>query len=733
MKQSTSFFLLILVLLFFQCGEEKDSHKEMLALLRQARLNFHSNENPYCYEAKLSFVDGRLREASSFNEFLGFSILKSQVLMELGREAEAVSIYEQVAAQMDERAPAHLLLPELAIAYFRMGERLNCVKGHAAESCILPLNGFGVHRDKTPSRKAIDAYKAILAMNPDDLSSRWLLNLAYMTVDEYPSGVPHEFLIPGLLDTARVTTSTDSFVEIAGDLSVNVRNASGGSIVDDFDNDGNLDIVTSSWSLDDPLHFFKNNINGIFLDHTKIAGIDSITGGLMIMQTDYNNDGLLDIFVPRGGWQKKFGRQPKSLLRNNGDGTFTDVSTKAGLISMHPSQTATWNDFNNDGWVDVFIGNESEGTEQHPCELYINNRDETFKNIANDAGVEISDFVKGVTSGDYDNDGDQDIFISTFSTRKYLFVNESAKGAVRFRDATTESNLDKLKLPTFPTWFWDYDNDGWLDIFVAEYSVKPLSQFAAAHALESGGECNGTLHLFKNNGDKTFIEVSQQAGLCDAVYPMGSNFGDINNDGFLDFYLGTGNPDYKSVVPNKLYKNLDGNTFEDVTITSRTGHLQKGHGVCFADLDNDGDQDIYAEMGGAYAGDSYDNVLFMNRSQDKGHWISISLQGNNSNRMGIGSRIKLVIVENGIRRAIYRDVNSGGSFGGSPLRKEIGLGKAQQIEELEISWSGSGKVQRFTAIRGDQFIRIREGSNHVETLSINKIGWKLSDPLCRTN
>jgi hypothetical protein len=171
--------------------------------------------------------------------------------------------------------------------------------------------------------------------------------------------------------------------------------------------------------------------------------------------------------------------------------------------------------------------------------------------------------------------------------------------------------------------------------------------------------------------------------------------------------------------------------FEDITTMSRTGHLQKGHAVAFADLDNDGDQDIYSEMGGAYLGDAYENVFFLNRQKGTdGHWITISLRGSASNRLGIGSRIKIVITENGVRREIHRDVNSGGSFGNAPLRKEIGLGSATEIDALEIRWNGSGKVQRFKSIKANQFIRVNEDSETVEILPFKRIDWMLSDPLC---
>jgi hypothetical protein len=195
-------------------------------------------------------------------------------------------------------------------------------------------------------------------------------------------------------------------------------------------------------------------------------------------------------------------------------------------------------------------------------------------------------------------------------------------------------------------------------------------------------------------------------------------------------YLGSGNPQYQSLVPNKMFKNMRGTAFADVTNTARVGHLQKGHGVSFADIDNDGDQDIHIEMGGPFEGDAYPNSLFLNPGQNENRWIGIILEGNQSNRDAIGARIKVSVMENGLRRTIYRDVNSGGSFGSSPLRREIGIGEATMIEDIEILWPGSNVIQRFKYVQPNQFIRIKEGSSVVQPVPLKKIDWILTDPLC---
>jgi hypothetical protein len=195
-------------------------------------------------------------------------------------------------------------------------------------------------------------------------------------------------------------------------------------------------------------------------------------------------------------------------------------------------------------------------------------------------------------------------------------------------------------------------------------------------------------------------------------------------------YFGTGNPRYQSLIPNKMFRNMRGKKFADVTASGRVGHLQKGHGVSFADLDNDGDQDIFIQMGGAYPGDAYHNSFFLNPGQGGNRWITLDLVGNKTNRSAIGSRVSITFREKGIQRTVYRDINSGGSFGASPLRLEVGLGLADKIEQLEIRWAGTDEVQIFKDIKSNQFLRITQGRNEVETVKLKKIIWTLPDRLC---
>jgi hypothetical protein len=207
---------------------------------------------------------------------------------------------------------------------------------------------------------------------------------------------------------------------------------------------------------------------------------------------------------------------------------------------------------------------------------------------------------------------------------------------------------------------------------------------------------------------------------------MGGNFGDIDNDGYLDIFMGTGNPLYQSLVPNKMFHNLGGKTFADVTTSARIGNLQKGHGVAFADLDNDGDQDIYIDMGGAFDGDGYHAEFFLNPGQSDYHWIKMSLEGTKANRAAIGAKIKVTFEENGKTRFVYRELNSGGSFGCNPLMQHIGIGRATNIKKIEIKWPGSNTTQTFENVPANQNIYIKEGSPEIKTRSFKQVS--LSSP-----
>lgn len=716
--------LALCLLAFVGCKNDSSSNREMASRLAALAREVFSPRNDYSANAKLAFYDSSLKVTMDDADAVGLQYLRIEALLEAGKEKQAITACDELLQKIrpDDRANRLVLMKHLAIAQLRLGERTNCVMNHSGESCIFPIAGRGVHIDKSGSQSAIDLYQSVLEMDPKDLESRWLLNIAYMTIGGYPGSVPPAYLIKGLdSDTLK---SIRPFTDAAINIGLNINNLAGGAIVDDFSGDGYLDVVTSSWSLTEGMHYCRNNQDGTFTDISDSSGLSVFTGGLNMMQTDFNNDGWKDIFVLRGGWMGEFGRQPNSLLRNNGNGTFTDVTKEAGLYTFRPTQTATWADFNNDGWLDVFIGNESSSSKRpYPCELYINNKNGTFTEIATRAGCDITAFVKGVTSGDIDNDGFADIFLSTLGGQKILLRNNGlANNQISFTDISVSAGLSKNQSRTFPTWFWDYDNDGWLDILVAGFSNdNSLSSYSAEEALGINTGDAGKLVLFRNNQRGGFDDVTAKVGLNKVVFAMGSNFGDIDNDGYLDIYMGTGNPVYQSLIPNKMFKNRGGIDFQDITTAARVGNLQKGHAVSFADLDNDGDLDIYEEMGGAYDGDGYQNSLFINPGQNDNRWVALQLEGVNSNRLAIGAKIKVVFEDAGRERLVYREVNSGGSFGSNPLLQHIGVGQATIVKSIEIRWPSSKDVSVFNNVRPGQTILIREGDKNLTTFQYSKV------------
>lgn len=182
-------------------------------------------------------------------------------------------------------------------------------------------------------------------------------------------------------------------------------------------------------------------------------------------------------------------------------------------------------------------------------------------------------------------------------------------------------------------------------------------------------------------------------------------------------YVGTGDPDLGTLIPNRMFRNAEGKRFQEVTTSGGFGHLQKGHGVAFADFGNDGNQDVFEQMGGAYSGDTYRNALYLNPGHGN-HWITLKLKGMRSNRAAIGARIRVITATAEGERSIYKTVSSGDSFGASPLRQEIGLGLAKSIRSVEIFWPATGKSQVITDLEMDRFYKIREGDETAVAWSV---------------
>lgn len=693
--------------------------KKMAALLARIRDEANASNNPYLNLKRAEMLARQIATEKSRPEVSVARLvnLHGQHGMELldgGRTIEAIQELQKALEIHRSPTGAHFfgnrdesqLRTSLALAYLRLGEQENCVSNHTTLSCIIPIDKSAIHRYPRGSRGAIGVLLEQLKSRPNDLQARWLLNIAYMTLGEHPQKVPREYLIPAAV--FKSDYDIGKFRDRATELRLDVADLSGGCIIEDFDNDGDLDIVASSLGLDHQLRYFRNNGDGSFSDATEAAGLVGEVGGLNIVQTDYDNDGWADILVLRGGWFGREGKHPKSLLRNLGNGTFDDVTEVAGLMSLAPTQTATWFDYNGDGWLDLFIGHETRDGDTNVCQLFRNNRDGTFTECAKENGVAIVGWVKGVTSGDYNNDGRPDLYISRLGEPNILLRNDGPRNrreAWTFTDVSVEAGVTEPRF-SFPTWFFDYDNDGWLDIFTSGYRAMNVGDVAADYlGVPHRGE---KPRLYRNLGNGRYADVTKKVGLDKLLLAMGSNFGDLDNDGWLDFYLGTGEPDLAALMPNRMFRNAGGKRFQDVTTSGGFGHLQKGHGIAFADLDHDGDQDIYQVMGGAVEGDTYRNVLYENPGHSNS-WVKLKLRGVQANRPGIGARLKLTFLDGEQKRVVHRMVGCGGSFGASPLQQEIGLGKAKEIEELVIDWPGRKRRQVFTKLPVRVIISITEG------------------------
>jgi len=698
-----------------------DGHARMQALLAEIAANardadvFTGDAQARAFRALLQ--EPRVRDAPrlrwQYARALAFHELR------LGNDAEAVRLHADAAAllpELDGALPAAEVdraQLERAVAWLRLGESRNCVARHSSESCLLPIGGAGVHQDQEGSRRAIGELQALLARQPGHLVARWLLNLAYMTVGEYPAGVPESQRVP-----ATVFDSAEPFVrftDVAARAGVDAMDLGGGVAIDDFDGDAVLDLVVSSTDPERALRYFAGRGDGTFRERSREAGFDGLFGGANLVQADFDGDGDTDLLVLRGAWQRRAGRHPKSLLRNDGRGTFSDVTFAAGLGEVHyPSQTAAWADYDNDGDLDLYVGNEADDNYPFAGQLFRNRGDGTFVDVAAAAGVDNGRMAKGVAWGDFDADGFQDLFVSNYNTPNRLYRN---RGDGTFVDVAEAAGVggpsSSLGVATL-----DFDEDGILDLYVGATTpvhgaepragtdpLAPMAAFVAdtlglPAAAESG-------RLYRGLGGWRFADVTASQRLDRVVFGSGLGTGDFDGDGFVDLYLGTAYTGYEGLTPKLLYRNRGGRGFADVTTAAGVGHLQKCGAIAVADLDADGDQDIFMNAGGMFRGDTFGDVLFANPGNGA-HWLEIRLVGKRANRSAIGARLRVDLRDDGRRRSIHRVVGGGGSYGANPLRQWIGLGGATRVEKLEIRWPGSGTVQVLSGLEVDRALVIVE-------------------------
>ena len=659
------------------------------------------------------------QELLSHGEFEASDMAYRRALRYFKRESTSG---ENGVADLDRRK----LLELQGLTQFRAAESENCRADANPFVCLVSRGSRGLFQDLDNIQMAIDHLTEVAEQDPENIRSRWILFLAALTIGQDARDLIDDMPFhEGLFESDIPPEMTRaSFVDIGRALSIAPFDMLGGAILDDFDGDGLLDVFTTTYDPCQPARFYRNNGDASFEDKSVAAGLERQLGGFNAQQVDYDGDGDLDVFITRGAWQKDFGRQRNSLLENDGQANFIDVTERAGLMEpSYPTQASAWADYDGDGDLDLYIGNEAaDSGEPFPAQLFENLGDGRFVDRTKEAGVENGFAAKGVAWGDIEGDGDMDLFVSNIGPNR-LYVNQGNGTFLDRAPALGMASSDR----SFATWFWDFDNDGHLDLFVAGYQATPEQVLSDILGQRKGGARS---RLYRGDGSGSFKEVGKEYGLDAILLPMGANYGDVNGDGWLDIYLGTGEPDLAAVFPNVLYLNLAGTGFVDASSSFGLGHLAKGHAVAFGDIDADGDLDLYLQAGGFVPGDAASNSLFLNTHNDddslqslvdggsdipngiaKHRWLTLHFEPApaDPNRFAIGARVSVQVQSAGGERVIHRQVSSGGSFGASSLRLELGLGQAESIGWVEVRWPGSGNVERFEGLSLDSSYRLKEG------------------------
>jgi len=495
----------------------------------------------------------------------------------------------------------------------------------------------------------------------------------------------------------------------------------------DYDGDGYLDIylvngaAIPSLKKESPAYWnrlFRNNHDGTFTDVTKSAGVAGAGYGMGVAVGDYDNDGWPDLFVANV--------TTNQLFHNNGNGTFLDVTEKAGLQGATLdgkkmwSVGAGWFDYDNDGWLDLFVVNYCKwevnrdpnctiggGTRGycHPKyyapthnSLYRNNGDGTFTDVSDKTGIS-AQFGKGmsVSFADYDGDGYMDAFIANDTTRNFLFHNLGGK---RFEEigemAGVAYGANGTALSGMGSDFRDLNNDGQPDIWHTAVEFE-------------------TFPLYRNRGGGDFTDATVSSGLGQMTSQMsgwGNGIADFDNDGWKDLFVARSNvldninklvSDRQYPERNSVFRNLGNGRFEDISIGAGPDFQKPAphRGVAFGDLDNDGRIDaVVTVLNGPVK-------LFHNISPAKNHWILLKLIGKKSNRMGIGAQIRITTEDGHMQ---WSEVSTAvGYASSSDSRVHFGLGSSQHVKEIEIRWpSDIRQVVHDVAV--DRILTIQESS-----------------------
>ncbi|WP_235295839.1 CRTAC1 family protein [Portibacter marinus] len=645
----------MVIFVFLSCTKERPNpNQSAIDRLKNLYQNTKTDANhPYQNELKADLLAEQLHDLPS-NIPVQLRYETAYEYLKAGENEKAIDVIKDIIiTDITNRNYEYFRLG--ALAYLRKAEQENCFHQSGKNACTLPFTESTIHTNKRSGQRSVELLLQMLKFKPNDVESKWLLNIAARAIGSVEM-IPQEHYI-------NLNLSENSEIEFVNTFQDASMGHAGGSSMEDFDNDGDLDLFVTSYHLNDNVRYYVNE-NGTFKDHTKKAFLNGITGGLNLIHGDVNGDGFQDILILRGGWLESFGNLPPSLLINQGDHTFIDRTEEWGILVYQPTQTAAFSDFNNDGQLDLILGSERKSVR-----LY-ENTGAHFRQVEQ-SGINCKGFVKGISVGDVNNDGLSDIYISVLGDENQLYLN---KDNFQFEDKTEIFGVAS-PINSFVTWFFDYNNDGWEDLFVGGYNIDNKRRMIDESIKDFMGDTVAFSHprLYRNEGGSKFTDVTNEVGLNKELFAMGGNYGDVNNDGYLDIYLGTGEFNMWAIMPNRLFINQNGEYFTDETFNSGLGMIQKGHGISFGDFDNDGDQDIFHTIGGAVQGDVFMNYLYENKSTPR-NWITLS---------GLlpGSRVS--VYTPGF--SVQRTVSTGGSFGNNSLWLEIGLGTATKIDSINIS------------------------------------------------
>ena len=536
-----------------------------------------------------------------------------------------------------------------------------------------------------------------VGQHPDALELRWNLREVSRAMGRDEADVPEAYRFPA---KGRPTQAPDGrFREMGSELGIDKLDGGRSSAWADFDGDGDLDLAV----LGHPdLAYYRNDLTR-FSEQTGAAGLLLPSGGIGTQIADYDNDGDADLYITRDGW---FGGGANVLFANDGVGYFSDVTERAKVGDTGSGFCAAFADYDRDGWVDIYVANGTGATGDSTNVLYRNLGDGTFVDVAGVAGVAHRGQSLSAAWGDFDADADADLYVCNFTEPNVLYRNE---GDGSFADITNASGTAADHIDGFITFVLDYDNDGQLDIFVGNWS--PFDRVLADRAEGRSTSARDRPALYRNRGDGTFEDVAQEAGIARAEGTMSGVPADVDNDGWIDLYLGNGGPQMGRRDPDVLYRNRGDGTFSDVTDALGLGHVGKSHGVTFADYDRDGDVDLYVPSGGAQPGDHWHNAFYRNEGFGN-DWLAFQLEGQQSNRDGIGARVEVRCGE----RVQMREVASGYSFGNSSsLEAHFGLADCARAEQVAVRWP-SGIADVFLDVAVNRRWKITAGQALLEEM-----------------